>query len=64
MGVWEILQKYGVFFKKSAAPVKNTTLSMMGFWVNVYPRFASSHVFHAEICDSIRENYTNDTVHS
>jgi hypothetical protein len=61
MGVREILQKYGVFLKKSAAPVKKTTLSMMEFWVNVHPRFASSHVFHAEICDSIKENYTNDT---
>jgi hypothetical protein len=61
MGVWEILRKYGVFFKKSAAPVKKATLSMMGFWVNVHPRFASSHVFHAEICDSIKANYATDT---
>jgi uncharacterized coiled-coil protein SlyX len=60
MGVWEILQKYGIFLKKSAAPVKKTTLSMMGFWVNVHPRFASAHVFHAEICDSIKLDYNTD----
>jgi hypothetical protein len=61
MGVWEILQKHGVYFKKSAAPVKKISLSMMGFWVNVHPSFASSHVFRAEICASCKDNYKNDT---
>jgi hypothetical protein len=60
MGTWDILQKYGVFFFKSTAPVKKISLSMMGFWVNVRPSFASAHVFRAEICDSIQENYNAD----
>jgi hypothetical protein len=60
MGTWDILQKYGVFFKKSAAPVKKISLAMVGFWVNAHPSFASAHVFRAEICDSIQDNYNNN----
>jgi hypothetical protein len=58
MGTWDILQKYGVL--KSAAPVKEISLAMMGFWVKVHPSFASAHVFRAEICNSIQDNYNND----
>jgi hypothetical protein len=60
MGVWDILQKHGVYFKKSAAPVQKISLSMLGFWVNVHPSFASPHVFHAEICESIQLPYSSD----
>jgi hypothetical protein len=60
MGVWDILQKHGVFFKKSAAPVKKISLSMLDFWVNVHPSFASSHVFRAEICASCDENHKTE----
>jgi hypothetical protein len=49
------LQQHGVYFKKSAAPVKKILFSMMGFWVNVHPSFASSYVFRAEIVKSIQE---------
>jgi hypothetical protein len=59
-GVWDILQKHGVYFKKSAAPVTKISLSMLGFWVNVHPIFASPHVFHAEICESIQLPYSSD----
>jgi hypothetical protein len=31
LGVWDILQKYKVWFKKSAAPVKMISLRTMGF---------------------------------
>jgi hypothetical protein len=60
MGTWDILQKYGVFFKKSAAPVKKISLAMISFWVNVHPSSASAHVFRAKICDSIQDNYNDD----
>jgi hypothetical protein len=60
MGVWDILQQHGVYFKKSAAPVKKISLSTLGFWVNVHPSFASPHVFHAEICESIQLPYSSD----
>jgi hypothetical protein len=60
LGVWDILQQHGVYFKKSTAPVKKILLSMMGFWVNVQPSFASSFVFRPEIIESIQKLY-NDT---
>jgi hypothetical protein len=60
MGVWDILQQHGVYFKKSTAPVKKISLSTLGFWANVHPSFASPHVFHAEICESIQLPYSSN----
>jgi hypothetical protein len=60
LGVWDILQQYKVWFKKSAAPVKKISLAPMGFWVNVHPSFASANVFRHKICTSIENNYPDD----
>jgi hypothetical protein len=56
----EYSPKVGRLFLKSAAPVKKISLAMMGFWVNVHPSSVSAHVFRAEICDSIQDNYNAD----
>jgi hypothetical protein len=58
--VWDILKKYKVWFKRSAAPVKKISLSTMGFWVNVHPSFASANVFRHKICTGIENHYPTD----
>jgi hypothetical protein len=64
MGVWDVLQNCCVFVKTSAAPVKKISLVTMGFGANVHPSFASSHVFHAQICESIQETTTPTLLYS
>jgi hypothetical protein len=60
LGVWDILQKYKAWFKKSAARVKTISLSRMGVSVNVHPSFASANVFRHEICTGIENKYPTD----
>jgi hypothetical protein len=56
-GAWELLQKHQVWFKQAPGPFKKSTLLAVGFWMNVYPGFASPSVFHTQIIQDIEEQY-------
>jgi hypothetical protein len=57
VGVWDILQKHQVWFKRAPGPVKKTPLTAVGFWMNIHPGFASHRVFHTQIVTDIQEQY-------
>jgi hypothetical protein len=59
VGVWDLLQKHQVWFKKAPGPVKKTPLTAVGFWMNVHPGFASPRVFYTQIVEDIEEQYAN-----
>jgi hypothetical protein len=57
IGVWDILREAQVWMKKSSGPVQKTSLSAIGFWINIHPGFASSRVFHSELLSDIDTEY-------
>jgi hypothetical protein len=57
IGVWDILKEAQVWLKKSPGPVQKTSLSAIGFWINIHPGFASSRVFHSELLADIDAQY-------
>jgi hypothetical protein len=57
VGVWDILQRYKIWFRKLPGPLKRLALSMMGFWVNVHPGFASPCSILEEIKADVHDNY-------
>jgi hypothetical protein len=61
IGIWDILQKYNIWFKKSPGPIKRVALSTLGFWVNVHPGSASERSFLEEIRGDLYVNYKNDS---
>jgi hypothetical protein len=61
ISVWDILQKYKIWFKKTPGPIKRIALSTLGFWVNVHPGFASPRSLLEEIKSKISEQYRTDT---
>jgi hypothetical protein len=61
IGVWDILQKHQIWFKRAPGPVKKTPLVAIGFWLNLHPGFASPRVFHTQIMQDIEEQYALKT---
>jgi hypothetical protein len=60
IGVWDILQKYKIWFKATPGPIKRIALTTMGFWVNVHPGFASHCSLLEEIKGDISAHYETD----
>jgi hypothetical protein len=61
ISVWDILQKYKIWFKKTPGPIKRIALSTLGFWVNVHPGFASPRSLLEEIKGTVSAQYQTDT---
>lgn len=61
IGVWELLQQHKIWFRKSPGPLKRLPLSMLGFWVNMHPGFASPSSIIEEVKADLAHNYPRST---
>jgi hypothetical protein len=61
MGVWGVLQKHDVWFKKLPGPVRVAPLLIMGFWAsNAPPIFKSPQSFLKEIVSDVEHKRGRD----
>jgi hypothetical protein len=59
IGVWDILQQFKIWFKKSPGPIKRTPLMTLGFWVNIHPGFSNPRSVIEELKQDLADRYSN-----